>query len=213
MNFAVRRIASIVSFARILEMESLDRRPDLVVVNDVLTNDVSAVVGGMHMIQQNFDGLSTVVADSASSQWLDLATVRKVPIVALHRVDAFTVKMALDDIIEKSKDRKRESASCVANVIIEFGDIRLEPFTGGLEIAGSASEVLSPKELRILELLMASPNQCVMRKSLAEYVWPRMKISDRTMDSHMSRLRKKIEKSICCTLESIYGKGYALKNT
>jgi len=213
MNFAVRRIASISSFARILEMESIDRRPDLVVINDVLSCNISTVIGGIHLIHQNVEAFLTVVADSSSAQWLDVAVERKVPIVSLNRADALNVKSVLNELIERSRGNRRATINSASNTFIEFGDIKLEPFTGELEIGGDVFEDLSPKELRILELLMASPNQCVLRTSLAEYVWPRMKISDRTMDSHMSRLRKKIAKSICCTLESIYGKGYSLKST
>ncbi len=69
---------------------------------------------------------------------------------------------------------------------------------------------LSPKEGRILRLLMTKAHTCVERREIEADVWSGCRVSKRTVDSHISRLRKKLE-PIGFQICSRYGKGYRLE--
>lgn len=72
------------------------------------------------------------------------------------------------------------------------------------------SQQLSTKESQLLEVLLTKPGHCHSRQKLAQNVWPDLKVSERTIDSHISRLRKRLE-SLGVEIESVYGSGYMLK--
>jgi two-component system response regulator BaeR len=71
-------------------------------------------------------------------------------------------------------------------------------------------DFLTPKEAKILRLFINKRGNCVSREAIKQNVWSGAAVSDRTIDSHISRLRKRlIEANIA--IESIYGGGYILK--
>ncbi|MCX6126402.1 MAG: winged helix-turn-helix domain-containing protein, partial [Proteobacteria bacterium] len=92
----------------------------------------------------------------------------------------------------------------------QIGDIQFDLLTGSLKIAEQRGDDLSPKEARIFDVLAGSANQCVSRSLLAISVWGDISVSERTLDTHISRLRRKISSSSECVIESVYGKGYSL---
>lgn len=71
-------------------------------------------------------------------------------------------------------------------------------------------EILTPKETRILRVLIDQKGQCVSRDVLKEKVWNGTVVSDRTIDSHISRLRKRLMVANLA-IENIYGDGYVLR--
>lgn len=66
------------------------------------------------------------------------------------------------------------------------------------------------KEAQILRVLMKNPNRVLSREQLQSIVWPDIKVTKRTIDSHISRLRRRIGKSMA-EIKSIYGGGYQLE--
>jgi DNA-binding CsgD family transcriptional regulator len=80
-----------------------------------------------------------------------------------------------------------------------------------LELLLESGEVisLSLKEARILNLLMSSHGTEFSRKNIMEKIWKGTKVSPRTIDAHVSRLRKKLLHSPL-QLESSYGGGYTI---
>ena len=71
-------------------------------------------------------------------------------------------------------------------------------------------ESLPLKEARILGVLLQDPAKIWTRRELQEAVWDRLKVSPRTIDSHISRLRKKLQYT-GVSIESRYGGGYTLE--
>lgn len=68
---------------------------------------------------------------------------------------------------------------------------------------------LSLKEARLLKFFLEHPKKCLSRDEIKEEVWPEVSVSSRTVDSHISRLRKKV----ChgeVKIESRYGSGYIM---
>lgn len=66
---------------------------------------------------------------------------------------------------------------------------------------------LSPKESKLLYTFIANPTVCLSKDDLNIIVWNKVKVSPRTIDSLVSRLRKKIINSEAA-IESKYGDGY-----
>lgn len=69
---------------------------------------------------------------------------------------------------------------------------------------------LSPKEGRILRLLLSKSGSCVRRQDIEKNVWAGSRVSARTIDSHICRLRKKLE-PIGFNLNCYYGRGYRIE--
>jgi two-component system phosphate regulon response regulator PhoB len=67
---------------------------------------------------------------------------------------------------------------------------------------------LTPHEFKILNLLLRHPDHIYSRKAIIDLVWgSNVHISDRTVDSHISGLRKKL-KSVGGNIACIRGEGY-----
>ena len=65
------------------------------------------------------------------------------------------------------------------------------------------------KEARLLRILLQEPGKVWSREELQQTVWDRLKVSPRTIDSHISRLRKKLQYT-GISIESKYGGGYSI---
>ncbi len=71
------------------------------------------------------------------------------------------------------------------------------------------SVLLTQKEVRLLGRFLESPQECITRKEIISLIWPDTLVTPRTLDCHISRLRKKIQR-IGLEIEAIYGGGYCL---
>lgn len=65
------------------------------------------------------------------------------------------------------------------------------------------------KEAQILKLMMERWGECLSRADFHRILWPNIKVSPRTIDSHISRLRKRLN-ALNVTISSKYGDGYVL---
>ncbi len=73
------------------------------------------------------------------------------------------------------------------------GDLRVDPARREVSIRGKMVD-LTPKEFELLALFAAHPGRVYSRKYLLEHVWDYSYGGyDRTIDSHINRLRSKIE--------------------
>lgn len=78
---------------------------------------------------------------------------------------------------------------------IVSGDLRIDPIRREVTISGRQVE-LTVKEFELLRLLAANPGRVFPRKYLLEKLWDySYKGYDRTIDSHINRLRAKIEEN------------------
>ena len=75
---------------------------------------------------------------------------------------------------------------------------------------GLEQQSVPPKEAKILKLLMKTPGRPISRQDMSETLWDGLKVSARSLDSHISRLRKRLAGSES-QIDSIYGGGYVLK--
>lgn len=66
---------------------------------------------------------------------------------------------------------------------------------------------LSPLELRLLTFLMSKRGEFFARQDIRTAVWGDDEVLDRTVDTHISKLRKKLSPANA-TIECRYRKGY-----
>jgi len=94
--------------------------------------------------------------------------------------------------------------------VLTHGDIVLNPIECRVTVGGHEVE-LSPKEFRLLELLMSNPRRVWTRKQLIERVWGQdYQGETKTVDVHIRWLREKLEKdpSRPASLVTVRGFGY-----
>ena len=195
-NFAIRCVASIDSFKRICRIEKR-RIPDLIVVNckhfqeSVATLDasLSSIVNGAYRLY---------VRDAASSleQMNDQAAV-----LALNTVDELLVGTVTRLANKITMDRSSH---------IFFKDIELNATEISMRIQPCENfDPVPNREFKLMRLFMSHPHKCFTREELRRLVWDGAVVASRTIDSQISRLRKRLSHSEA-SIESIYGGGYKL---
>jgi hypothetical protein len=68
------------------------------------------------------------------------------------------------------------------------------------------------KEAQLLKFFMENPEVFFERLFIQKEIWGHLKVSPRTVDSHLSRLRCRLEFSEF-TIQNIYGRGYRLTDS
>ena len=95
-------------------------------------------------------------------------------------------------VLRRTRARNEAPADDTQAPIIR-GDLRVDPARREVTIRGKLVD-LTPKEFELLALFAAHPGRVYSRKYLLEHVWDYSYGGyDRTIDSHINRLRSKIE--------------------
>ncbi len=159
---------------------------------------------------------------------LSSAGTTEIPIIFLSARHDVRDKLAAfslgaDDYIEKPFDVLEFQARVGARLrkleqlrahpkVLDFGRIRLEPesLRAFQACEGRCEEVdLSPTEYRILRALLETPGWVLSREQLTLHVWGERVVAPRTIDSHVSNLRTKLDTSLV-QIESVRGVGYRI---
>ncbi len=110
---------------------------------------------------------------------------------------------------------RRSAPSAGLPHILQVGELRLDIDRHLLSVRGAAVD-LTPTEFSILQALMENPDHAFTRTELIEkalgYTYEGM---ERTLDSHIKNLRKKIETDPTQPryLETVFGVGYRFKKS
>jgi len=91
--------------------------------------------------------------------------------------------------------------------------LELDPERFRASVGGNLLD-LTAVEFRLLEHLASHPGRIYSRSQLMDHIYPDQRVvSDRTIDSHIKKLRKKIADSAPGTelVRSVYGVGYKLE--
>lgn len=98
-----------------------------------------------------------------------------------------------------------------AHHIISLGPIKLNMQSHVVEVQtnlGLTTEELTSKEFKILKALMERPNTVLDRQRILDLVWgPEVHLTDRTIDTHLAAVRKKLGKA-GEMIRSVRGVGY-----
>ena len=112
-------------------------------------------------------------------------------------------KARIEAKIRKSKDQRGKTEYIV-------GDIKVHPHKMTLSYVKNNQEIenITPNEFKIFCALIAHPGHILSRAQLIEKVWPHnTNVTERTIDTHLSHLRKKISHSLL-KIETVFGVGY-----
>lgn len=98
----------------------------------------------------------------------------------------------------------------------EIGDLRLDYFRARAFRQTSSGELkdlgLTKKEFQLLGFLCRRLESVFSREFLLEHVWEGVSVSDRTIDSHIAHLRKKL-KATSIEIETLKGMGYLARQS
>lgn len=104
-----------------------------------------------------------------------------------------------------------EQKSISLHTMVRYRDVVLDVSKAELRMALSPAALqLSRKESGILQLLMERPGACISREEIQDRVWDGVKVAPRNIDSHVSRLRKRLLDTEL-GIKSVYGGGYILR--
>ena len=121
------------------------------------------------------------------------------------------------EMISRVRALLRRAHPALADEILEFHDLRFNQTTMEISRAGHLVS-LGPKESRLLAILMERPGRVFSRAQLLDLVWGHgVFVEERTVDVHVSRLRKAISgirgggDTLPNLIHSVRGSGYALR--
>ena len=121
------------------------------------------------------------------------------------------------ELISRVKALLRRSRPALLDDVLEYHDLVLNQATMEISRAGHTI-ALGPKECRLLSILMERPGRVFSRAQLLDLVWGHsVYVEERTVDVHMSRLRKAINKpfsdgeQVANLIRTVRGSGYALR--
>ena len=111
----------------------------------------------------------------------------------------------------------RRARPALLKDVLEYEDLQLFPgqmevFRGGVPIA------LGPKEYQLLSVLIERPGRVFSRAQLLDLVWGHgVYVEERTVDVHLSRLRKALDYTndgiLPNLIRTVRGSGYALQKS
>lgn len=103
--------------------------------------------------------------------------------------------------------------SAVSSPILEWGDLHLDPATYEVSYHDNTLR-LTPKEYKLLELLLRNGRRILSRNTIIERLWSFEKPPEEgTVKTHIKSLRKKLKVVGAPTnlIETVHGIGYRLK--
>ena len=114
------------------------------------------------------------------------------------------------EVVERMVAVLRRVRAASPPEVARFGDIEVHRSEGRVTVASQLLE-LTPAEYRLLDCLIRSPRRVYARTELLEHCFPESDALERTVDSHISHLRRKLAAAGAPGLLSVMrGVGYRL---
>ena len=104
--------------------------------------------------------------------------------------------------------RRALQRSDLVSSVVEVGDLRVNPLNRAVSHRGVPLE-LTPTEFTILEVLLRAVGRIVSRNELASVLYQRESTPyERSLDVHVSHLRRKLEAVGWTAIRTVRGQGY-----
>lgn len=126
--------------------------------------------------------------------------------------DDYVIKpYSVVELMARLKAHLRRVRPSSIGIVLEWGDIRLDPETHRVS-RGASQLKLGPTEFRLLATFLEKPGRVFSRDQLLDRVWGRdIYVDTRTVDVHIGRLRKALmAQGGDDPLRTVRGAGYAL---
>ncbi|WZL73449.1 response regulator transcription factor [Clostridiaceae bacterium 35-E11] len=124
--------------------------------------------------------------------------------------DYVTKPFSVKELVARVKALLKRSGQQSIKEVIQIGSLSIDPAQHQVFINGQAID-LSPKEYDLLYFMMVNKNQALTRDAILNGVWGYDYYGDlRTVDTHIKRLRKKLE-DFGDTIVTVRGIGYRLE--
>ena len=123
--------------------------------------------------------------------------------------DYVTKPFSPRELVARVRALLRRAASTAPDEedVIRVGGLVIDPATRRTSVDGRAAR-LTPREFELLYRLARTPNVVLSRGRLLEEVWGhRVPAGERTVDSHVRALRRKLGPDV---VRTVHGVGYAL---
>ncbi len=187
-------------------LAEVDRRaPDLVVL-DVMMPELD----GLEVCRRiRSKGRLPIVFLSSRDEELD-----RVLGLEMGGDDYLTKPFSTRELVARIKAVLRRSAPLdedeAAEPVLEVGSIRLDPPARRVFVDGD-EVTLTATEFELLRALLKAPGRVLGRETLTEATYGvGHHLADRTLDSHVSRLRRKLREAGADPIEAVRGVGYRL---
>jgi two-component system OmpR family response regulator len=105
----------------------------------------------------------------------------------------------------------RRSLSVEARIVLAVADLEMDLIKRSVHRAGKSLDLL-PREFQLLEYMLRNEGRVLTRTMLLEHVWdfhfdPQTKI----VETHISRLRAKVDRGRPELIHTLRGVGYSLR--
>lgn len=128
--------------------------------------------------------------------------------VFVKPVDANEVALKLRSILRRDYNSSLKKTS---NPLSATCGLSVDMYSYTVSINGKTF-AMPPKELEILHLLMSNPERVFRRAEIAAHVWGQNLDNERTIDSHIARIKRIIKKPCADYIKSVRGVGYKFTN-
>ena len=122
--------------------------------------------------------------------------------------DYVTKPFSPRELVARVRAILKRSAGPLPRARLEHGALSLDPVARTCRLNG-APVALTATEFALLERLMQAPERLVTRAGLVAALWgAQSQVSDRTLDSHLRNLRRKLADAGCAdAIETVHGQG------
>lgn len=144
-----------------------------------------------------------------------MLTARDAPADIVHGLDSgaddyLTKPFSIEVFLARLRSVSRRGA-IPRTVHLEVGDVTLDPATHSVSRAGEPLS-LTPREYKLLELLMRNPGRAVSRQTILESVWGfGTNVTENTVEVFMRLLRVKIDFREPKLIHTVRGFGYMMR--
>ncbi len=122
----------------------------------------------------------------------------------------FLIAVLVGVVYQKKRKNKTATTNNLMNVV-NLGIFEFYPEQN--KLVKQATEIsLSKKECELLEILISKPNEIIKREELTKRVWEdNGVVVGRSLDTYISKLRKKLKEDTSIKITNIHGVGYKLE--
>ena len=186
----------------------VERRPDIIILDWMMPNDSGITICRRVRSSKELKSLPIIIL-SARGEDID----------ASHGLlsgadDYITKPFSPIELIARIKSLLRRTTKNLESSLIEYGDLTLD--TGKKVLKSNDKDIrIGKTEYKIITLQMSRPENVFSRAQIIDYVWENNpEIDDRTIDVHISRLRKTLSDSYNgkCKINTVHGFGYCISN-